>query len=195
MGRGGTIALAAGVAVATFAAGMGAAWVYSGQPHKRPGVGPAPWETNLAVGGAEATALTRAVVARTGLWALPKSEVIYFNASKDQDGEPLKRGCVYEVAAKVDPPARWWSIALYRDRFWVDNPGDRYAYSKTTVAREQDGGWRILVSDRPQPGNWLPMGPKDGRFDLPLRLYQPDPSVEKNPAAIVLPTVRRLSCG
>ena len=53
---------------------------------------------------------------------------------------------------------RWWSIALYRDHFWVDNPDDRYSYSKTTVSRAADGSWRVLVSGAPQAGNWLPMG-------------------------------------
>lgn len=182
---------------AIMGAGLGAAaaWVFTGDPPGRDGVGPGVWRTNTrGVGEASAGLLQRAVIARVGLWALPPSEVIYFRAETDDGGRPLTRNCVYALEGKGELPARWWSIALYRDYFWVDNPDDRYSYSKTTVARAADGSWRILVSSAPQAGNWLPMGARDGRFTLPLRLYQPDPSVAQDPRSVPLPTVRRLSC-
>lgn len=189
-----TLALGAATAVVAFAIGVGAAWFLSGAAWMRTGEGPGPWKTSRGTGDATAGGLHRALVARTGLWALPASEVVYFRALTDDEGQPLSRNCVYEIAGQGDPPTRWWSISLYRDHFWVDNPGDRYSYSTTTVTRAPDGGWRVRVAATPQAGDWLPMGGKDGLFLLSYRLYQPDPSVAANPAATPLPGVRRLSC-
>ena len=189
----GLVALAAMIGSGLGAAG---AWVFTGDPPGRDGVGPGVWRTNTkGVGEASAGLLQRAVIARVGLWALPPSEVIYFRAETDDDGRPLTRNCVYALEGNGELPTRWWSIALYRDYFWVDNPDDRYSFSKSTVSRAADGSWRILVSSKPKAGNWLPMGAKDGRFTLPLRMYQPDPSVAQDPRSVPLPTVRRLSCG
>lgn len=195
MGRVGTVAVLAAAGVLAFAAGAGAAWIYTGDPPQREGVGPGPWTTSTqGVGDASAGLLQRAVIARVGLWALPRSEVIYYRAEADDEGRPLSRRCVYAIEGKVDPPTRWWSIALYRDHFWVDNPLDRYSFSKTTVARAQDGSWTILLSEKPQSGNWLPMGSADGRFTLPFRMYQPEPSVGRDPENVPMPSVRRVSC-
>ncbi|ODT86127.1 DUF1214 domain-containing protein [Phenylobacterium sp. SCN 70-31] len=191
----GTLALATvGTTLAAFAAGAAAAWVMSGAAWMRTGVGPGPWKTNAGTGDATAGPLHRALVSRTGLWALPQSEVVYFRALTDDDGRPLSRACVYEIAGRGDPPTRWWSINLYRDHFWVDNPTDRYSYSRTTVARAGDGSWRVRVAADPQPGDWLPMGDQDGLFLLSFRLYQPAPSVAAAPQETPLPGVRRISC-
>jgi len=188
-------ALTAAATVVAFVAGGAAAWVYTGDPPARAGVGPGPWKTSTkGVGDASAGLLQRAVISRVGLWALPPSEVIYFRAETDDDGRPLTRRCVYAIEGTGDLPTRWWSIALYRDYFWVDNPLDRYSFSKTTVTRARDASWKILLSEAPQQGDWLPMGSKDGRFTLPLRMYQPEASVAQDPRAVPLPRVRRVSC-
>jgi hypothetical protein len=112
----------------------------------------------------------------------------------DDQGEPLTNRCVYEIARDRDPPTRWWSVTLYRDNFWVDNPADRYSWTSTNVAREPDGGYRIILAAREQPGNWLPMGTKDGGFSMSFRNYQPEPSIAAAPESAPLPSVRKLSC-
>ena len=177
------------------AAGVALAWTTVGRGAPEPGVGPYSWRSPAGLGASAAGPMLRAVAARTIIWALPSSEVMYYSAGRDADGQPLRRACVYEIAGRADPPTRWWSVGLYRDDRWVDNPGDRYSFSRTTVARGQAGAWRIRVAATPQDGDWLPMGPRDGRFVLTFRLYQPDPSVETAPQAAPLPPIRRLSCG
>lgn len=195
MPRHGAVAVGA-MALVLLGAGGGFAyaWATIGKGPRPDGVGPSSWRSSTNIGTAKTDPIRRAVIARTGIWALPATEVIYFSADNDAEGRPLDRSCVYEIAGVGDPPARWWSISLYRDNFWVDNPGDRYSYSKTTVARDEAGAWRIRVSGAPQSGDWIPMGDKDGRFALSFRLYQPEPSVAADLAATPLPPIRRLSC-
>jgi len=175
-------------------AGAAVAWQISGSARGLKGIGPAPWYTAPNLGDASTDALTRAVVSRTGIWALPPSEVVYFVADEDEAGQPLRQNCVYELVGNVDPPARWWSVSLYRDNFWIDNPDDRYSFSKTSVSRSSDGRWRVRVAAARQAGNWLPMGDRPGAFSLSVRLYQPDPSVVAEPTAVPLPSLKRLSC-
>ena len=191
-----TKSMLAGAATFAVAGCIGAAvaWFGVGKTGNPAGQGPWSWRTSAHTGEASAGLLRRAVIARVGIWALPPSEVVYFAAQTDTDGKPLSRRCTYEIAGTGDAPARWWSISLYRDHFWVDNPLDRYSFSKTTVARNPDGSWKIMISATPQPGNWIPMGPKDGRFALSYRLYQPQPSVSAQPKAVPLPAVRRQTC-
>lgn len=188
-----TVALFLGVAVVGLAGGGAAAWMYTGNPPGS-GDGPGPWRTKRGAGEASADPVQRATIARVGLWALPQSEVVYFHADTDDEGVPLSRNCTYAVRARQDPPTRWWSVTLYRDFFWVDNPQDRYSFSSTTVARNAEGGWQVNVSAAPQDENWLPMGLTDGRFTLSLRLYQPDPGVARDPESVSLPAVEKLTC-
>ena len=175
-------------------AGAATAWATVGKGEREGGEGPSSWRTSLNLGSSKTDALQRAILARTGIWALPASEVIYYSADTDSEGRPFSRACDYEIVGRGDPPTRWWSISLYRDNFWVDNPGDRYSFSKTTVTRTEDSRWRIHLSARPQAGDWLPMGPKDGKFLLSYRLYQPEPSIAADLKGAPLPPVRRLSC-
>jgi len=174
--------------------GGGSAWVFSGIS-RSVGEGPGPWRTTKGIGESSSGLVQRAVVARIGIWALPASEVVYFQAQMDDDGRALSRDCTYELTADRDPPTRWWSITLYRDNFWVDNPSDRYSFASSSVAREPGGGYRVILSSKPKAGNWLPMGEVDGEFVLSFRNYQPDPIIAANPEATPLPKIRRLTCG
>ena len=181
--------------VAGAAAGWALDWttVGAGGAHAG-GEGPTSWRASTRIGASLTDPLTRAVVARTSIWALPSREMRYFSAERDADGRALSRCCVYEIAGRGDRPPRWWSVGLYRDDRWVDNAGDRYAFSRTTVTRDPQGGWRILAAGAPQAGDWLPMGAKDGVFLLLFRLYQPAPTVAADLRAAPLPLIRRLAC-
>ena len=178
-----------------FGLGWGGAWFNAGLPAARgEGRGPGPWKTSSGAGEASAGLVQRAVIARQGLWALPQSEVVYFRAMTDDQGEPLTSRCVYEIASDRDPPTRWWSVTLYRNNFWVDNPLDRYSWTSTNATREADGGYRLILAASEQTGNWLPMGPQDGGFSLSFRNYQPQPSIAADPESTPLPSIRKLSC-
>lgn len=156
-----------------------------------------PWRTSLTTGSAEASAYTRARVAVAGLLALAPSETIYFTAVDDSDGEPLRANCDYRLVGG-GLPARWWSVTAYAaDHFLIPNDAGVYSISRTSVRREAQGGpWTASVSSRASEGNWLPSGrPGDaGAFSLTLRLYNPAPSVARDPARVVLPSIVREAC-
>lgn len=184
--------------ITTWLAGAGAgaasAWLATGQVDESAGRGPAPWKTMAGTGSTAASALQRATVARVGIWALPESEVIYFNTESDSAGRPLRADCDYVLEAGQEPRTRWWSIGVYRDYFWIDNPADRYSLTSSTIARRPQGGYSVTLSREPAAGNWLPLGEREGRITLLFRLYQPDPGIGKNPEAVPLPSVRRKGC-
>ena len=136
---------------------------------------------------------TRAQVALFGTLALKSSEVIYFLAFHDSAGEPLNYQCDYRVEG-ADPSARWWSLTAYRDFHLIPNDDGRYSFSSTTTARGQDGRWTVRLSAKPQAGNWLPLGDREGRINLSLRLYNPEPAAIKNLERIELPRIIREEC-
>ncbi len=158
------------------------------------GSGPGPWTTTSAIGTSSASAFVRARVARTALWALPPTEILYFLAERDDTGRRLETRCSYELQGAGDLPARWWSIDTYVDYHFVPNPARRYSYSRTTVARSPGGGYTIRAATTPQPGNWLPLGNKRGSVQFFVRLYQPQPGALANPRSVPLPNVRRIKC-
>ncbi|MCM8732493.1 DUF1214 domain-containing protein [Hephaestia sp. GCM10023244] len=180
--------------VLALAAGAGTAWVQTGRSTNLDGRGPGPWKTSSGTGEASDSAFDRAVIARTGIWALPQSEVVYFTADTDDDGRPLDARCSYELKRRGELKARWWSIAAYVDYRWVDNPLDRYSYSSTNLERESGGDYVVRLSATPQPGNWLPLGDKPGRVSVLTRLFQPDPAIAAAPEKVPLPTIRRVAC-
>lgn len=151
------------------------------------------WRTNLTTGSAAAGLQHRARIAWRGLWALQSSEVYYFSAITDSDGQPLRHGCRYRVAGK-DPDTRWWSVTAYNNDHFIPNPGHAYSFSKTTVQREPDGSWNIFVSRDAQPKNWLPSGDQAGELVLSFRCYNPGANMIANPATIELPRIIREAC-
>jgi hypothetical protein len=157
------------------------------------GIANGPWRTNLSVGSPSADPWLRARIAVTGLWALNASEVVYLTAFNDDEGRPLSAQCAYRIEGR-DPDTRWWSVAAYRDGHFIDNALDRYSFSKTTVARERDGTWRIHVSRREAPGNWLPLGDGPGDVSLSLRCYGPSPALVAAADTVPLPRIVREAC-
>jgi hypothetical protein len=125
--------------------------------------------------------LRRAMVAYYGLGANLSEDAIYPSTHADVNDEPLDSDLAYVIRfAKHDlPPANaFWSITLYNQRqFFADNPIGRYAIGdRDKLKYGADGSLEIYIQ-RDSPGrereaNWLP-APKDGPFDLTMRLYWP----------------------
>ena len=136
---------------------------------------------------------TRARVAVGGLLALDKKETIYFDASTDDEGQPLRGECDYRIEGR-DLLARWWSLTAYgSDHFLIPDERGRYSFSKTTTPMDRDGRFALRVSAFEQPGAWLPTVAGD-RFYLTIRLYNPDPSIQEDPTATELPRIVRERC-
>lgn len=152
-----------------------------------------PWETSLQTGSTEAGLHSRAKVALFGTLALDSSEAIYYIAFTDSEGQPLDHKCTYSIEGE-DPDTRWWGITAYRNFHLIPNEQNRYSYSKTNIARDEDNRWTIKLSSEPQEGNWLPLGDEDGRLNLALRLYNPEAAVIENLDNIELPRITREEC-
>lgn len=152
-----------------------------------------PWTTGKSFGTADASALTRAKVALSGLLALPAKEAMYFTAKVDSEGKPLDGRCTYLVSGgKLD--GRWWSITLYEGEGWlVKNSANRWSVPASAVDQAEDGIWSFTMAPDRQSGVWLPTGEVPA-FDLTLRLYHPSSAVIGNPAKAMLPAIKRLGC-
>ena len=94
------------------AVGLGAAWAITGRGLSDGQIANGPWTTSLDYGTKATDPVTRAMVARAGLLALPAKETVYWSAKSDAAGAPLDGNCRYSLSGKpLD--ARWWSVTLY----------------------------------------------------------------------------------
>ena len=152
-----------------------------------------PWETGKSFGTVDASALTRAKVALSGLMALPAKEAMYFTATRDSDGRALDGRCTYDVrGGKLD--GRWWSVTLYEGEGWlVKNAAKGWSVPASAVQTDEAGGWSFTVAPSAQAGTWLPTGSVP-KFDLTLRLYHPSVMTIESPETAKLPTIERKEC-
>ena len=79
------------------------------------------WRGSTLTGSPDADMYTRARVALEGLLALGRDETMYYIATQDDAGRPLRSSCNYRVAG-TPPAARWWSITAYADDFFCLTP-------------------------------------------------------------------------
>lgn len=151
------------------------------------------WRTNVATGSGDANPYERAAIAVAGLYALSKDETVYYTAFTDSDGAPLDGRCDYRLAGGP-LPSRWWSLTLYGDdHYLVENPARVHSRHAGNLELEPAGAYVIAVSAQPQPRNWLP-APASGAFSITARLYNPDPAIFRDLAAVPLPRIERGAC-
>jgi hypothetical protein len=149
------------------------------------------WSTNTLIGSVQANLYLRAYIARTGLFALSKSEALYYSAFTDEDGEPLRAECDYVIEG-ADLPARWWSITAYgKDHFLIPNPLNLYSYNMKNLRRDSQGRYKISLSQTPKDENWLPAA-KEGTMSLVLRAYKPAPALLDNVGNADLPKITKV---
>jgi hypothetical protein len=172
--------------------GLAATWLTVIRGTMAGAIDDGPWRTSLDAGSRGGGIYLRARVAVHGLLALNRSETMYYTASQDGGGARFDGACTWRIEGR-DPPARWWSITAYgADDFLIPNAAGRYSVSKNSVRRAADGRFTITLSKRPAVRNWIALA--DGRFNVSLRLYNPDPKVAADPQHVVLPTIEKVSC-
>ncbi len=151
-----------------------------------------PWETNLLAGSEKADIYTRAAIAIHALFALNRSEAVYFIATTDSSNQPLRLNCDYRIEGGKFP-ARWWSITVYgSDHFLIPNEYDIYAVTGESV-KWSDGKWVVKLSQRHREGSWIPLR-GEGNFILVLRLYNPEQIVYESPQSVQLPEIILEGC-
>jgi hypothetical protein len=172
--------------------GLAATWATVIRSGQRSSAGDGPWHTSLDAGSSAGGPYSRAFIAVHGLLALSREETIYYTAANDSDGHALDGHCVYQIEGR-DPPTRWWSITAYgADDFLIPNGAERYSVSMNSVARRADGTFAVTLSKARVEGNWIPLA--EGRFDLTIRLYNPQATVAADPGHVALPTIRKADC-
>lgn len=149
------------------------------------------WFTTRHAGSADADVRTRALVAATGLLALPREETVYFRAHRDDLGRPISSSHEYVVEGRP-PPARWWSLTLYDgDNYLNRNATGPYSVKSASITPNAEGEVRIILSSRPHDGNWIDMGTGEN-MSLSLRVYNPDPSLIGNLETAPVFSIKRI---
>ncbi|MDT8991690.1 DUF1214 domain-containing protein [Curvibacter sp. APW13] len=166
--------------------GLGSAWwVMKKAPWLNKTLQVGAWKTNLRAGSADADLYTRASIAVNALLALDRAETMYFVASTDDDGRALRSTCSYRISG-TPPKARWWSITAYADdMFLFDAPNKHYSLNGSTAQLDAQGNFTFVLSPSAPKGPefWVPMVGHSGAV-LTLRLYNPSPEMQANPASL-----------
>jgi hypothetical protein len=129
--------------------------------------------------------VTRAIVARTGLAALPREEAMYMRPAGERGDTVYDGGKMWRIhfaPGQLPPVGGFWSLSMYErtregQSFFTENPLKRYAIGDRTpgLKTNDDGSLDIWIGHH-SPGeerraNWLPapLGP----FTMTLRAYLP----------------------
>jgi hypothetical protein len=127
----------------------------------------------------------RAVVARTGLAALPRNEAMYMRP-EGADGNALYDGRkmwrIHFAPGQLPPVSGFWSLTMYErtpdgQSFFTENALKRYAIGNRTAGLKiNDDGTLDIWIGHDDPGserqaNWLPA--PAGSFTMTLRAYLP----------------------
>ena len=186
-----------GTFVAALMLGIGSAWymIERGSLLTTDKVGP--WSGWISEGNPNADPYTKAHVARSGRLPLTSTVARYFVAHTDSAGRTLTSACEYSVEGSP-LNARWWSLAVY-DEYGglIENPSTRYSFNSEEALRHSDGTFRINLSSKARPENWLPSGTADQHLVLLLRIYSPRETDASGIGLIPgdrLPKIERIEC-
>jgi hypothetical protein len=192
-----SLAYFVGTFVVALMLGIGSAWhmIERGSPLTTTKVGP--WDGWVSEGNPSADPYTRAHVARSGRLPLTSTVARYFVAHTDSAGRSLASDCEYVIQG-FPLNARWWSLAVY-DEYGglIDNSSQRYSFNSEEMLRHSDGTFRVNLSRRARPENWLPAGTADQHLVLLLRIYNPRETDSSGIGMIPndrLPKIERKAC-
>jgi hypothetical protein len=154
-----------------------------------------PWSAIVYAGVEEIDPYTVAKSVIDGSVPLGATEGLSFYAATDSGGGSLDLGCDYSIEGAT-PPARLWTLTAYMpdSEPVAGAPGGQASAWSGSVVRYPDGTFRIDLSSRPRPGNWMGVS-GTGPFRLALRLYDTPLISNANVSAPDLPSIRRGTCG
>jgi DNA sulfur modification protein DndE len=139
------------------------------------------WTVALNIGAYDVRYTDRATIALVGLGANLPQDAVYPATYLDNEGNGLNGANKYVMHFEQPPPVgAFWSITMYgKDKFFVENPIERYAIGdRDDISYNEDGSLDIYIQyDTPEgnESNWLPSPPDD--FQLIMRLYWPEDDV------------------
>ena len=128
--------------------------------------------------------LTRAAVAKAGIYANSPVEAMYPLTRKDSAGETLdgsKHNYTLTFAKDQLPPANaFWSVTMYdgKTQLLIENPIGRYLINSPMLSgmkKNAEGSLTLYIQkaspDKAKEANWLPA--PNGPIYLAMRLYWP----------------------
>lgn len=173
--------------LAAAAIGLGSTWLVLKRVGIE-GVTAGAWCADLLAGSADAGLYTRARIAVNAVLALDRSETIYFLATHDDLGEPLRAECRYRLSG-IAPNAAWWSITAYAgDNFLFPVESHRYSISGSSLNVTSGEAFSANVGPETNDADIETTG--TGALRLTLRLYKPDAALQQNPATLVAPAIQ-----
>jgi hypothetical protein len=152
-----------------------------------------PWIVWPLAGSTDADPYTRAHFAANGHLPLTAFEALTFRANTDDHGQPLDQACEYVIEGRAFK-SRWWSLTAYQsDRSFIQNEARRYSFNSRNIIYAGQGEFEVVLASDARPGNWLPLR-KSGRFQLTLRLYNPQSELRDSLQELILPKVKKVGC-
>jgi hypothetical protein len=153
-----------------------------------------PWAAFPQAQTAKADPYARAHRARAGKLLLAAAEGLQFQADTDDSGARLSPRCTYAMDGQT-PPARFWTLFLADQDMEPLRPAAYRpeAFNAWNVLRRPDGSFRILISARAQPGNWLAI-PGDQPFRIVLTLLDTPTAGSSGLLELKMPSLTQVSC-
>ena len=123
--------------------------------------------------------------------ALPPSPVdrLELVADTDDEGRPLSARCIYRLTGHM-LPVRYWILSVHDPAMRTRSFATLQA---ADVVYEPDGGLRIMLAPRIQPGNWL-QTPHQGGMRLVMHLFGVNPLQRDKVLASGLLRIIRVDC-
>ena len=180
-------------AAASLALGLWSAWLTVRSPAPVDTIRLGVWQAWPNAGTADADPYSRARLARTGEIPLGSGEGLMLLALTDDTEDPLVSSCDYTIAGQT-PPARLWTVALEdQDGHSVGMRDSVAALASDTLLRTGDGQFRIVLSQRPQGGNWISTE-EAARFRIVIRLYDTTARTGTELTTLEMPKITREQC-
>jgi hypothetical protein len=173
--------------------GLGSAWIAARAAAPVDSLRLGSWSTWPNAGTADTDPYSRARLARNGELPLGAGEGLALYAKGDASGKVLQGRCTYVIEGQT-PPARLWTLGLETPDGRPLPAGQNItAVGSESVVRQSDGSFQIVVSPRPQAGNWLSSaGAGDIRFVV--RLYDTTARTLTQLTDFSVPDIRLRSC-
>lgn len=183
-----------GIALAGLFLGGGSAWYAIKRSQGFGAISVGPWTAvpYASAGNIDPYTIAKSVV--EGSVPLGATEGLAFNAITDSAGRDLDLRCNYEIEGST-PSAKLWTLVAYGPDGEPVSPaqGSISSYYSGDILRFADGSFRISVSRRPRPGNWLAVS-GSGAFRLTLRLYDTSVTGTSQLIAPRMPAITRGDC-
>jgi hypothetical protein len=153
------------------------------------------WIAYPEAGTAVADPYAKARLARDATLSLGAAEGVTFFAEQDDTNQPLTGSCNYEIVG-ASPSARLWTLfAVGTNQIPLKLSDAAWPASlhSSSIIYENAGGFRISVSAKARPDNWLAVNERQ-IFVLAFTLYDSPVATNKGLVETTFPIVKRLGC-